>query len=414
MAVDEVDEGSGETRAQSPLRRREFKLYFSGNLISNIGTWLNNVALGVYMLKITGSSFWVGVSNFALFIPVILFALPVGVLADRLDRIRLLRRAQWVMGLLAVVLTILVGTGHANRYWVTAIAFGFGIGVALAIPTMQALIPLMVPPNELGDAIGLNALSFNLARVIGPLIAAVALATLGPTWAFGLNAASFFVLITMLVMIGDVPFPRVALAPPGPIREGLAYAWRHLRTRWMLLSIVAIGIALDPIITLSPALSDRYGLKTGGAGWMVAAWGGGAAIIIVAGRNIIRTITHRGLGWIGLLLLFVGVFGLGAAPDIGWAIPACLLAGAGYIIATMAFTTTIQQDVPEALRGRVSAVWTLAFLAPRAFAAVIEGALADHIGPRLTTSIFSVVALIAALSLRRVQAPTGEPIPPPA
>src|SRR6266568_3231074 len=288
MAVEDIDEEPGERRARTPLRRREFKLYFTGNLISNIGTWLNNVALGVYMLKITHSSFWVGVSNFALFIPVILFALPVGVLADRVNRIRLLRRAQWVMGVLAVALTILVETGHANRHWVTAIAFGFGVGVALAIPTMQALIPLMVPPNELGDALGLNALSFNLARVIGPLIAAIALATLGPTWAFGLNAASFFVLITVLVMIGDVPFPRVALAPPGPIKEGLAYAWRHMRTRWMLLSIVAIGIALDPIITLSPALSDRYGLKTGGAGWMVAAWGGGAALIVIPGAARVR------------------------------------------------------------------------------------------------------------------------------
>src|SRR5205807_6630063 len=84
----------------SPLRRREFRLYFSGNLVSNIGTWLNNVALGVYMLKITGSNFWVGVSSFGLFIPVILFALPAGVLADRVDRIRLLTRAQWVMGVL--------------------------------------------------------------------------------------------------------------------------------------------------------------------------------------------------------------------------------------------------------------------------------------------------------------------------
>ena len=171
---------------------------------------------------------------------------------------------------------------------------------------------------------------------------------------------------------------------------------------------------LDPIITLSPALSDRYGLKTGGAGWMVAAWGGGAALVIVFGRELIRKTTHRGLGWVGLFLLFLGVFGLGAAPSIGWAIPACLLAGVGYIIASMAFTTTIQQDVPEALRGRVSAIWTLAFLAPRAFAALAEGALADHIGPRITTSLFSVIALMAAVSLRRVQAPTGEPIPPPA
>jgi predicted MFS family arabinose efflux permease len=319
-----------------------------------------------------------------------------------------------VMGLLAIGLTILVGIGRANRYAVTAVAFGFGVGVALAIPTMQAMIPLMVPPEELGDAIGLNALSFNLARVIGPVIAAVALATLGATWAFGLNAFSFFVLIAMLTLIGRIPFPRVADKPPGPVREGLAYAWRHLRTRWMLLSIVAIGIALDPIITLSPALSDHYGLKTGGAGWLVAAWGGGAVIGIVAGRSAIRVITHHGLGWIGLLLLFVGVFALGAAPSIAYAIPGCLLAGVGYIIATMAFTTTIQQDVPESLRGRVSAIWTLAFLAPRAFAAVAEGALSDRIGPRVTTSMFSVVALVAAVALRRVQAPTAEPIPPPA
>ncbi|MGZ4144987.1 MAG: MFS transporter [Actinomycetota bacterium] len=414
MAVEEVGDASKPKRAPSPLRRRELKLYFTGNTVSNIGTWLNNVALAVYMRHLTGSSFWVGVSNFGLFIPVIIFALPAGVLADRVDRLRLLIRAQWVMGVLAIGLTVLVGAGRANRYSVTAIAFGFGIGVALAIPTMQALIPVMVPPEEMGEAIGLNALTFNLARIVGPLIAAVALATLGATWAFGLNAASFFVLIATLMMIGTVPFPRHADKPPGPIREGLVYAWRHLRTRWMMLSIVAIGVALDPIITLSPALSDQYGLKTGGAGWIVAAWGAGGALMIVLGRNAIRAMTHHGLGWVGLLMLFGGVLGLGGAPNLGWAVPACLLAGAGYISATMSFTTTIQEDVPESLRGRVSALWTLAFLAPRAFAAVAEGALSDHIGPRITTSLFSVVALIAAVALRRVAVGTGEPIPPPA
>jgi MFS family permease len=414
MAAEDIAPDDVPARPPSPLRRREFKLYFTGNLVSNIGNWLNNVALAVYMRHITHSSFWVGVAGFGLLIPTIIFALPAGVLADRVDRIALLRRSQWVMGALAIVLTILVGAGEANRYIVTLIAVGLGIGVALAIPTMQALIPSMVPHEELGDAIGLNALTFNLARVVGPAIAAVALATIGATFAFGLNAASFFVLIACLMMIHRIPFPRKAEQPPGPISEGLSYAWRHLRTRWMLLSIVAIGVGLDPIITLSPALSDHYGLRTGGAGWLVAAWGAGGALMIVFGREVIRRVTHHGLGWIGLLLLFIGVFGLGAAPNIWWAIPGCLLAGVGYIVASMAFTTTIQQDVPEALRGRVSAIWTLAFLAPRAFAALAEGALADHIGPRITTSLFSVVALIAAVSLRRVQAPTGEPIPPPA
>src|SRR6266699_6158889 len=103
MAVEETGAAPEQKRARSPLRRREIKLYVSGNLVSNIGTWLNNVALSVYMRHLTSSSFWVGVSNFALFIPVILFALPAGVLADRVDRLRLLRRAQWVMGALAIV-----------------------------------------------------------------------------------------------------------------------------------------------------------------------------------------------------------------------------------------------------------------------------------------------------------------------
>jgi predicted MFS family arabinose efflux permease len=173
-------------------------------------------------------------------------------------------------------------------------------------------------------------------------------------------------------------------------------------------------VSLDPIITLSPALSDRYGLKTSAAGWIVAAWGGGAVLAILLGRGVIRAITHHGLGWIGLLILFAGMLGLGASPGIAEAIPACIVAGVGYIIATMAFTTTIQEDVPESLRGRVMAIWTLAFLAPRALAAVTEGALADHIGARLTTAIFSVVALVAAVALRRVRPAQGEPIPPPA
>jgi MFS family permease len=298
---------------------------------------------------------------------------------------------------------------------VTAIAFGFGVGVALAIPTMQALIPNMVPPDQLGDAIGLNALTFNLARVIGPAVAALALVTLGATWAFGINAASFYVLIAALVMIGKPPFQRIAEKPPGPIREGISYAWRHLRTRWMLLSIVAIGITLDPIITLSPALADRYGLNTGGAGWIVAAWGGGAVLTIVVGRTPIRYVTQHGLGWLGLLILAAGMVALGASTGMWTAVPSAALAGVGYITATMAFTTTIQQEVPEQLRGRVSALWTLAFLGPRAFAAIADGALADRIGARPTTAMFAVVAIVAAVFLRRVDMPAGAaPVPPPA
>jgi predicted MFS family arabinose efflux permease len=238
--------------------------------------------------------------------------------------------------------------------------------------------------------------------------------TLGPAWAFGLNAVSYFALVAALTMIRKPPFPRAADRPPGPIREGIAYAWRHLRTRWMLLSIVAIGIALDPITTLSPALAQDLGIGRDGAGWIVAAWGGGAVLMILVAGRLIRAISEHGLGWVGLVALAAGVAGLGVAPTVWLAIPAAVLAGVGYITATMAFTTTIQQDVPESLRGRVSALWTLAFLGPRAIAGVVDGALGDLVGVRSTTVMFATVALVAAVLLRRVIAPKGEPVPPPA
>jgi len=410
-----IDERPDVSRAHgSPLRRREFRLYFGGNLISNIGNWLQHVVLAVYMHQLTDSSFWVGMVGLGMNLPVLLFALPAGALADRYDRVTLLRRSQVFAGALAIALTILVATDTANRYVVTAIAFGIGTAIAVAIPTMQSLIPNLVPHDELPDAIRMNALSFNLARLVGPVVAAATVATVGIVWAFGINAATFIALIVALAMIGTAPFQRPADKSAGKIREGIAYAWRHLRTRWMLLSIVAIGITLDPITTLAPAISQRLALGESGAGWIVASWGGGAVLMIVFGRGLIRTFTEHGLGWVGLIALSGGVAGLGVIPVPMIALAFAVLSGAGYISATMVFTTTIQSSVPESLRGRVSALWTLAFLGPRSFASVLDGALADAAGSQWAAVAFASVALVAALFLRRVDGSRNEPIPPPA
>jgi MFS family permease len=397
-----------------PLGRPEFRAYFTGNLISNSGTWLQNVALGVYMLDLTHSSFWVGLASAALFVPILLLALPAGALADRGDRLRLLMRSQLAAGGIAVVLTVLVATGSANRYAVVALAALAGVSTAVAIPSMQSMIPSLVPAHELDQAIGLNALTFNLARVLGPILAAVTITGLGAVWAFGLNAASYLALVGALLVIGRLPFPRDAGGPPGSVGQGLSYAWRHPLIRTMLLAIVAIGISLDPITTLSPALAESYGLKTGGAGWIVSAWGGGAVLGITAGGRLARHVARRGLGWTGLLALAAGMAALGGARSLAQAVPAGMLTGAGYIVATMAFTTAIQSAVAERLRGRVMALWTIAFLGPRTFAAVVDGALADALGPRVAAACFAAPALLAAWFVRRTAPPPGEPIAPAA
>ena len=401
-------------RGSSPLRRPEFRLYFIGNSISNVGSWLSNIALAVYMHDLTESSFWVGLSVLGLFLPVIVLALPAGALADRVDRLVLLRRAQMWMAANAVLLTFLAAFDLATREVVVAISFGLGIGVAIGIPAMQALIPGLVPADEMPDAIRLNALTFNLARAIGPVIAAGVLATIGAVWAFAINAVSFSALIGVLLFIKRLPFPRASTGAPGPIREGLAYAWRHLRTRWLLLSIVAIGIGLDPIFTLSPELADSLGAPEGGAGWLVAMWGAGAVAMIIVGRRLIAFATAHGLGWMGLLAMAVGVVVYGSASSFAIALLGALVVGAGYILATMAFTTTIQQDVPESLRGRVSALWVLAVLGPRGIAGIVDGALADAVGVALAAAMLAIVPLTAAFLLRRVATPTIDPVPPPA
>ena len=398
-----------------PLARREFRLYFAGNLASNVGTWLSNVALSVYVRDLTGSSYWVGLTNSALFVPVLLFAIPSGALADRTNRMRLLARSQILACGLASILTILVIVHSANRYAVVGIAAGLGVTIALAIPAMQAMIPSLVPFDELPEAIGLNALTFNLARALGPVLAAATITTIGVTWAFGLNALSFVPLVVALMVIGRPPFQREAEGPPGPMLEGLRYAWNHRRTRTMLLAMIAVSVSLDPITTVSPALARSYGLATGSAGWIVSAWGAGAVVGITLGRRFIVYVTRHGAGWAGLLLQAAGLAGIGAAPAIAGAIPAALLTGFGYITCAIAFVTTIQNDVPERLRGRVMALWTVSFLGPRVVSAVIDGALADKYGPHVATALFALPALAAAVFVRNTEPPERvEPVTPAA
>ncbi|MGH2784574.1 MAG: MFS transporter [Actinomycetota bacterium] len=402
-------------RLDGPLARREFRTYFLGNLSSNVGTWLANVALGVYMLELTGSSFWVGLTNAALFIPTLLFAIPAGALADRKDRLRVLTGTQILSGALATLLAVLVVLGVANRYVVVAIAVGLGMSIAIGLPAMQSLVPSLVPPVEMAEAIGLNALTFNLARAVGPILAAITIAGAGVGLAFTVNAASYAALIYALVRIGTPPFLRERDTGTDRIRDGLVFAWRHKRIRTMLFAVMAMAISLDPILTLSPALAEDYGLPTGGAGWIVSAWGGGAVLGITAGRRWMSYATKHGLGWAGLIGQAAGLGALAAAPNIAAAIPAAVLVGAGYITAAISFTTAIQEDAPERLRGRVMALWSVSFLGPRVFGSVIDGALADAYGPHVAMASFTLPALVFAYLVRRMTPPRHtEPVAPAA
>jgi MFS family permease len=404
--VDGGRPGEAEHRpAPEPLsRNRNFRLFFFGQLVSNSGTWLQNVAQGVLVLRLTGKSFMVGVTSAALFLPVLVLALFGGGLADRFDRRRLLISTQ-VLALLATgVLAILAATGTVTVAAVIVVALLVGVQYAISIPTMGALIPSLVERDQLGQAIGMNSVTYNVARVVGPVVATAAIAGLGFAWVFGINSLSFVALIVALTLLRLQPAAQ-AERGSGSVGEVLRVAWRSPRLRLMLAAIAATSIAADPVVTLSPAFARSIFDRTGAdAGLVVAAFGIGAiACAVVFGRAFRAPSSERLRFLSPAMLLFAG--GLAAfawIPSFWPALAALVVGGIGYLAASTTWTTALQEEVEDRMRGRIMGLWTIAFLGSRPLAALIDGAVADLAGPRVAVMVVLVPLLVVAVVGPRV------------
>jgi len=291
------------------------------------------------VLQLTGRSFMVGVTSAALFVPILLLAMTAGRLADRFDRRRLVIATQVVAMIATGVLAVLAGTDQATATAVIVVAAIVGVQYAVSIPTMGALLPALVPRDRLGEAVGLNSVTYNLARVVGPVVATAAIAGLGFGWVFGINSISFVALIVALALLRfDAP-PRATHAG-GPVREAMAVAWRDRRLRLMLVSVAAVSIAADPVVTLSPAFAeDVFGRADADAGLIVAAFG---------------------IGAIACALLFVRLF---RAPS--------------------------EARLRRALSTMVAGT--------RPLAALVDGAVADWAGPRVAVLVVLIPLLAVAL-----------------
>jgi MFS family permease len=397
----DVDEGRPATppRVVQPLsRNRNFRLFFFGQLVSNSGTWLQNVAQGVLVLRLTGRSFMVGVTSAALFLPVLALALFGGGLADRFDRRRLLISTQ-VLALAATgALAVLAATGHVTVAAVIVVAVLVGVQYAISIPTMGALIPSLVDREHLGQAIGMNSVTYNVARVIGPVVSTAAIAGLGFAWAFGINSLSFLALIVALMLLRLVPSPS-AEGASGSVREVLRVAWRNPRLRLMLGAIAAISIAADPVVTLSPAFARTvFGRSGADAGLVVAAFGIGAIVCAVAFGRVFRAPSAERIRFLvpGMLVFAGGVAAFAWIPSFWPALVALVVAGVGYLASSTTWTTALQEEVEDHMRGRIMGLWTIAFLGSRPLAALIDGAVADLAGPRVAVLVVLVPLLVVA------------------
>jgi MFS family permease len=387
-------------RRSSLLVDRTFGPYFFGNLTSNIGTWFQQVAAAVVVHRLTGSSTMVGMVGAAQFAPALLLAPWTGAAADRFDRRRLLIAAQslaFVAAACLAVWTLAVGVDGLPGPWpVMATALLIGLGNALSIPAQQALVPALVSPELLDEAVALNSVTFNLARAVGPALGGVVLVALGAGVAFAVNAVTYLALVGALMVIRPRPVQRAGSSTS--VWVGIRYL-RHDSTAAVLLGAVALlGIGADPIITLSPALSHLMASGSDAdalVGYLVSAFGLGAVLATTSIRRLRRAGVVRASS-LGLGLLALGVAGLSWAPTPLPALAAALVAGGGFLLGVTSLTAALHQRIPEELRGRVMALWGVAFLGSRPVAALADGYLADLVGPRPTALVAALVVFLGS------------------
>jgi MFS family permease len=383
----------GPAAAVALIRRRSFGPYFFGNALSASGTWFQNLAAALLIFRQTHSELLLGVLNFSQFIPILVLAPWAGGAADRWNRRSLLLVSQSVAIVLSGGLGLLAHFDLASPGVVIGATVGLGVVSAFSAPAQQALIATLVEEPEVPTAVALNSMTFNLARAVGPATAAVAVEYLGIPAAFGLNAASYLLFVGALLLIGPQP-QELADRSVGHMRASLDILRRRPQLVVFLLIVAAVGFASDPVNTLAPAWAHAFGRKDTVAGYIIGAFGAGAvtAGFVVAGRV---GGTRRRM-FSTLLLLGGGMVVFALTPWLPLALPVLFVAGIGYLASNTHATSRLQLGVEPWERGRIMALWSVAFLGLRPFASILDGAIASAFGVRVAGVLLALPALACA------------------
>jgi MFS family permease len=387
-------------RVAGALTHRNYRLLWFAALGSTIGTWMQKFAQSLLVYDLTGSKFFLGLDDFLSQLPILLFMLIGGVIADRHDRRWLLTGSQYVQAFSAFMLALLVWTGYVNIWFIFALSFVAGCGQAFGGPAYQALIPSLVPRRDLPNAIALNSTQFNLSRVLGPGAGVAVVATIGLAGCFAVNGLSFFLVVLALAALHlprHTPSPdRRALG--AELKSGLHYV-RDDRLMLTLTILVAVSTFLTmPILTMLPAFATEVltsrGTPESRLSMLMASQGLGA----ILGALIIGTVdTAKHMGrlllavQIGLGLL-IAAFALSTSLVLSLVL---LFLGGILFMALFAISfSLVQLTVPESLRGRVVSIYMVALRGGGPIGGLVAGALADWFS---APSVMAVNGLILAL-----------------
>ena len=375
------------------LRDRNFWPYFAGNLLSNCGTWFQNIAQAILVYRLTGSTFVVGVVNFAQFISVFVLTPWAGSAADRFDRRRLIIGTQAVAAAVTALLAVLQGAGLASTPVVIALALVNGATFALAVPAIQAMVPDLVAPEQMPSALAMSSVTFNLARAIGPPLGAVVVGQWGIAVAFGLNSLSYLGLIAGLLAVTPRQAPRPA-GPPPRWRESLRMVRDDHAMLSLLVVVAAISITQDPVSTLTPGFSEEvFGRSDTLTGLLVGAFGAGAALAAATAAGRARDPVRRLAA--GCVFMGLSMLGFALSPSLPLALAALFCGGYGFMVTNTGATTALALEAAPEQRGRVMALWSLCFLGTRPVASLADGALAATAGLR-EAAVFMTLPVLAA------------------
>jgi MFS family permease len=384
------------------LRHRNYRLFFGGQLVSLIGTWMQSVAQSWLVYRLTGSTILLGLVGFCGQIPVFLLAPIGGMVADRVRRHRVILATQITMMLLAFVLAALTLTGTVRVAYVIALAAALGVANAFDIPARQSFLVEMVGRENLVNAIALNSSMVNGARIVGPALAGITVAAIGEGWCFVANGVSFLAVIAGLLAMRDLPAARTEPSKSSPladIAEGFAYVGKTAPVRALLLLLGLVSLMGVPYVTLMPAIAHRV-LHRGadGVGILMGATGIGALLgaLTLAAKDGLQGLGRWVMGAAALFGASLIAFSFSRSFWVSFAL--LVPTGYGFMVQMAASNTLVQSMSPDAMRGRVMAVYSMMFMGMAPFGALLAGALAARVGPARTVGLGGACTVVGALA----------------
>jgi MFS family permease len=396
----------------SSFRHRNFRVFFFGYTVSLVGVWMHRVAQSWLVLDLTDSAFYVGLASALTALPVLLFTLYAGVLADRVSKHRMVVTTQAASMVVGLALAAVVLAGVVELWHVLFLATLLGVATAFDIPARQSFLVELVGRDDLGNAIALNSSAFNASRVVGPAVAGLLIAAVGVGLCFLLNGISYAAVLVALVAMRLPPFqPRHQPTSTWErVRDGVRYVMGDARMRVLIVNVAALSVFGFPVVVLLPVVArDVLGRGAEAFGWMTAAVGIGA-LAGALGLAVFGGRIHRGktVAWTSAAFgVLVAAFGL--ARSLGPAL--ALLAAGGFVqIVTTALTNMLLQTLaPDELRGRVVSFYTFAFLGLTPFGALQAGTVASRVGAGSALVVGGIVCALASLMLVRSRELRGTP-----